>query len=132
MPLARDTNWDKEPLAHIATFLKIDLDNFESEVVNEWRPVLLACLHLSPDFKQQVEALKGLSKISGEALKVCLLDMDSIGAFRQKLGIAGTPTYLILHRGKEEGRMLGQADRESLTAFVLKTLPQTKSLSVFV
>ncbi|MBN1842038.1 MAG: thioredoxin family protein [Deltaproteobacteria bacterium] len=132
MPLAMDTNWDKEPLPVKTAFLNIDLDNFESEVVNEWRPVLLTCLHLSPDFKHQGEVLKGLSKIYGEALKVCLLDMNCIGAFRQKLGIAGTPTYLILHRGKEKGRMLGQTDRESLTAFVLKTLPQTKSLSVFV
>lgn len=126
-----DTLWNNKRLSE-SMVTKVGADNFESEVVNEWRPVLLACLHLSPDFKQQVEALKGLSKISGEALKVCLLDMDCIGAFREKLGIAGTPTYLILHRGKEKGRMLGQTDRKRLTAFVLKTLPQTKSLSVFV
>ena len=103
--------------------VSIGLDDFRCEVIEESRPVLVACIHSDSEFKEQVEALEGVSKTYGEALKVCLVNNAYVGALREKLGILGTPAFLILCGGKERDRMLGQADRKMLTAFVLRTLP---------
>ena len=104
--------------------VSIGLNDFQCRVVEESRPVLVACIHLDSEFKEQTEALEGVSKFYGEALKVCLLDEDSIEAWREKLGIGGTPAFVILYGGKERDRMLGKVDSNTLRAFVLRALPQ--------
>ncbi len=128
MLLGKDTYWDHKSLAETGASLTVGPDNFGCEVVDEERPVLLACSHLCPEFREQKEILQSLSKSYAGALKVCLLDTDCIAAFRETLGIVGTPTFLIFHGGKEKGRMLGRVDREALASFVLRTLPHIKSL----
>lgn len=100
----------------------IGFDDFESEVIEERRPVLVACIYWGSEFKEQTEALKSISKSYREALKICLLGTDSIGALREKLGIGGTPTFLIFYEGEEKGRILGRADSDTLRAFVIRTL----------
>ena len=61
----------------------------------------------------------------GKKLKVCLLDEDSVGAFL-KFGVEGSPAFIIFYDGEEKGRMLGKADKETLSNFILKTLPWYK------
>jgi hypothetical protein len=102
-------------------FISIGTDSFDSEVLMEKRPVLLACISRDYDYDEQTRALGGVSKRYGTKLKVCLLDEDSIGAF-MKFGIEGSPAFIIFHEGEEKGRMLGKADPQSLSTFVLKTL----------
>lgn len=96
-------------------------DSFDSEVLVEKRPVLLACIRRDYDYDEQTGVLGGISNKYGKKLKVCLLDEDSIGAF-MKFGIEGSPAFIIFHDGEEKGRMLGKADTQSLSSFVLKTL----------
>ena len=102
----------------------IGLNDFQCRVMQESRPVMVACIHLDSEFKEQTEALEGVSKFFGEALKVCLLDEDSIEAWREKFVIGGTPAFVILFGGKERDRMLGKVDSDTLRAFVLRALPQ--------
>ena len=106
-------------------FELISTDNFESGLLDEKRPVLLACIRRDHEFKEQTEVLERVSKSYGEDLKVCLLDGDFTGACR-RLGIEGTPTFLILYEGKEKARMLGKADMETLNSFVLRALPYSQ------
>jgi thioredoxin-like negative regulator of GroEL len=101
----------------------ISLDNFESKVAKEKRPVLLACIRHDHEFKGQKEILKAISSKYGEILKVCLLDEDSIRPFMKNFEIEGTPTFLIFHEGKEKGRILGLTDIEKLTSFIIRNLP---------
>ena len=98
-------------------------DNFGLEVIEEKRPVLLACPHRYFEFSEQIEVLKSVAKRYGEALKVCMLSEDFIRAFSEKFGIEGAPTFLILNAGEEINRMLGNADKETLIAFISQTLP---------
>ncbi len=106
-------------------FIPIGADSFDSEVLVEKRPVLLACISRDYDYVEQTGVLGGISKKYGRKLKVCLLDEDSIGAF-MKFGVEGSPAFIIYYEGEEKGRMLGKADKTSLSSFVLKTLPRYK------
>lgn len=115
--------WGNKPLDKKALFPIIRMDNFESEVINEKRPVLLLCIHRDFGFEEQEEVIESISKSYADVLKVCLLDNDFLGAFGEKLGVDGTPTFLIFQGGKEKGRMLGQADKETLVAFLSQALP---------
>lgn len=107
-------------------FTRIGADNFDSEIAAEKRPVLLA--YIVPDFtyKKQLEVLEIISKrYFGDLLKVCLLKEDFVWAHRH-LGIKGSPTVIIFYQGQEKGRMLGKADKESLSSFILQTLPNLR------
>lgn len=110
----------------IKMFTTIGADNFDSEITAEKRPVLLA--YIVPDFayRQQLEALESVSKrYFGDSLKICLLNEDFIKS-RRHLGIGGSPTFIIFYQGKEKGRKLGKADKESLSSFILQTLPNLR------
>jgi len=98
-------------------------DNFGLEVIEEKRPVLLVCSRRYFEFREQTEVLKSVSEKYGKTLKVCMLNEDFIRVFSEKFGIEGTPTFLIFNAGKEINRMLGKADKETLIAFISKTLP---------
>jgi len=100
----------------------IRLDSFESEVLEEKRPVLLAYIRRDHEYKKQTEVLESISERYGDTLKICLLDGNLSGAYK-KLGIEGDPTFFVFYKEKEKGRMLGKADRESLCSFVLQALP---------
>lgn len=106
-------------------FLSIGAESFDSEVLAEKKPVLLACISRDYDYDEQTGVLGGISGKYGKRLKVCLLDEDSIGAF-MKFGVEGSPAFIIFHEGEEKGRMLGKADKESLNSFIIKTLPRQK------
>ena len=114
----------------IEMFTTIGADNFDSEVIAEViagkRAVLLA--YIVPDFayRQQIEALESVSKkYSGDSVKICLLNEDFIKSHRH-FRIAGSPTFIIFYQGREKGRMLGKADKESLSSFILQTLPNLR------
>lgn len=102
-------------------FMLIKTESFGPEVLLEERPVLLACIRRDYDYAGQTKVLGGISKKYGKGLKICLLAEDSIGAV-MKLGIEGSPAFIIFHEGKEKGRMLGKADNKSLSCFVSRTL----------
>ncbi len=84
--------------------ISIGADSFDSEVLVEKRPVLIACVSRDYDYDKQTGVLGGVSKRYGKKLKVCLLDEDSIGAF-MRFGIEGSPAFIIFHEGVEKGRM---------------------------
>lgn len=101
----------------------IGLNNFEKEVVQERQPVLLLCMFWNSGFHKQMGIIERISNIYEEELKVCLLEEEFIGAFRQRFGVIGTPTFLIFVAGSEKERLLGHADQESLANFLSRTLP---------
>jgi thioredoxin 1 len=104
-------------------FILIGPDNFESEVTNEKRPVLLSFIHQDLEFEKHLEAMEGISKWYAGALKMCVLDAEFIGSLGEKLGVDGTPTFLVFEEGREKSRMLGQADKETLEVFLSQALP---------
>lgn len=106
-------------------FELISADNFEAKVLEEKRPVLLAYIRRDYEFKKQAEVLRNVSKMYDNELKVYQLDENSIGLIRM-LDIAGDPTFLIFHEGEEKERILGKANNETLSAFVLRNIQNFK------
>ncbi len=101
--------------------MAIDLirpENFAQEVIAERRPVLLLIMPRDDQFPQQLKLIEDIARRYGEVLKVGVLQEESIEAFKRDYGILGTPTFIILVEGKERGRILGLADRETLTDLI--------------
>jgi len=96
-------------------------NDFENEVLGCDRPVLMACLSRDFRFKEQKEILDSVLEDYGCSLKLCLRDKETLGDFR-KFGIEGSPTFIIFHEGKEQGRMLGMVERDSLNSFISRIL----------
>ena len=101
----------------------IGFENFEEEVIEERKPVLLLCMDRNAKFQEQIKVIKSISKTYGAALKVGLLEEEFIGAFKQRFSVLGTPTFLVFVNGSEKDRMLGLTNEEALTEFLSETLP---------
>jgi len=114
---------EREFVAKAPSIKLIGVYNFETEIIEERKPVFLACVDQNAKFEKQKEVINRISKIYGEALKVCLLEEGFIGTFRDRFNIHGTPTFLIFVEGKEKERILGQADQETLKSFIAQSLP---------
>jgi len=111
-------------------FTLVRADNFETEVLEEGTPVLLAYVRQDHMFKEQTEVLERVARTYHGGVKVCLLDEDFAGSFREKCDIKGAPTYLIFDAGEKMGRMLGLANGKSLTGFLVRTLPHFQKMAV--
>ena len=98
-----------------------DIDNFEKEIEKETGPVLLACIRRDYNYNEQEKVIRKISNKFSAVMKVCLLD-DESGAIYKKLGIEGTPTFLLFYNGEEKDRILGKTNLEKLNTFVLQAL----------
>jgi len=86
----------------------------EQEVLNAENPVLMAFLRKDKTFFEQIKMLETISKTCGDCVKVCLGDEYFLDMFFQQFGFSGTPFYLLLFNGKEQGRFFGRAAMDDL------------------
>lgn len=115
-------NCESESLSTNDFIRSIGADNFVREVLEESRPVLVLCMHRDSEFQAQIDIIEGKCRSYGERLKACLIDEESIGAFKEKFNVKGTPTFMIFIGGTEKGRMLGQVEQKAFEDFVSRTL----------
>jgi len=97
-------------------------DNFIEKVISEERPMLLLCMPRDDDFPSQLRLVQVIAGQHESWLKVGLLVDAFLDSFKINLCVAGTPTFLVFHGGKEKGRMLGLVDHRGLEEFVLEIL----------
>jgi hypothetical protein len=93
-------------------------DNFMQEVMLSQKPVLLLCMPFDEEFCAQLKIAERVAIERAGQLKVGLLEEAFLDTFKKNLQITGTPTFLIMFQGKEQSRMIGLADRQSLADFV--------------
>ena len=105
-----------------ASILLVGPQNFEKEVIQESRPVLLLCTQRDSDFNKQIEVMETVHSAFSEKLKACLLEQDFVELFMKMYDIKGTPTFIMFAGGQEKARLLGQAAPETLRDFVLRVL----------
>lgn len=114
---------NKDYLSRKEYIYLIGLEDFEHEVLKEKIPVLVLCMHQDPEFRTQVEIVERIKdEIYGDELKICLLEEESVGVFKTKYNVSGTPTFLVFSNGKEIARMLGQTEPAILKEFLFQTL----------
>lgn len=99
-------------------------DNFMDEVFSVSKPVLLLCMPHDADFPSQLKLMEDIAGQHKSWLKVGMLAEAFTEYFKNKFDIPGTPTFLILLKGKEKNRMLGLVDLQALENFILETLRQ--------
>ena len=104
-------------------FTSIAMDNFESEIRLELRPVLLACIRRGFEAKEQLKILEAVSRKIARNVKICLLYEGLNEAYRV-LSVEGTPTFILYLDGEEIGRILGKVSPKTLNEFVLEKLTQ--------
>lgn len=104
-------------------FTSVGMDNFESEITLELRPVLMACIRRGFEEKEQLKILKAVSSKIARNVKICLVYEGTNDAYRV-LSVEGTPTFLLYVDGEEVGRVLGKVNPETLIDFVLENLRQ--------
>lgn len=99
--------------------LEVSNDNFESEVVNSEKPVLV-------DFwaewcgpcKQIAPAVEEIAGEHSDKLKVCKMDVDANRETAVQFGIRSIPTLLIFKNGEVAGSQIGAVSKQQLLEFI--------------
>ena len=99
--------------------LEVSNDNFESEVVNSEKPVLV-------DFwaewcgpcKQIAPAVEEIASEHSDKLKVCKMDVDANRETAVQFGIRSIPTLLIFKNGEVAGSQIGAVSKQQLLEFI--------------
>jgi thioredoxin 1 len=101
--------------------LDITDSNFESEVLNSDKPVLVdfwavwcaPCIALTPTIEALAEKYEG-------AARVVKINVDENPAVTNRYGIRGMPTLILFKNGREEERVLGAVSRDALSRMMEK------------
>tara|TARA_B100001939_G_scaffold189954_1_gene163482 strand:- start:4 stop:330 length:327 start_codon:yes stop_codon:yes gene_type:complete len=99
--------------------LEVSNDNFESEVVNSEKPVLV-------DFwaewcgpcKQIAPVVEEIAGEHSDKLKVCKMDVDANRETAVQFGIRSIPTLLIFKNGEVAGSQIGAISKQQLLEFI--------------
>ena len=99
--------------------LEVSNDNFESEVVNSEKPVLV-------DFwaewcgpcKQIAPVVEEIAGDHSDKLKVCKMDVDANRETAVQFGIRSIPTLLIFKNGEVAGSQIGAISKQQLLEFI--------------
>ncbi len=97
-------------------------ETFWDEVISESKIVLLLCMPHDEGFPRQQRVLEEIAQLYKEKIKVVLPEEAFLDAFKKNLNVVGTPTFLILKRGKEIARVWGESDRETLIQILVDTV----------
>ncbi|MRR17048.1 MAG: hypothetical protein EG826_11390 [Deltaproteobacteria bacterium] len=107
------------PSNRVSLIHTIRPETFEDEVMAESKIVLLLCMPHDEAFPRQQRVLEEIAGIYRERIKVVLPEEAFLEVFKNNLRVVGTPTFLILKRGREIARVWGESDRETLIQILL-------------
>ncbi len=108
----------------------VGMDNFNREILESARPVLVLCMSKDKSFIAQMSEIEKVQTTYSRYLKTCLLDEDFLGAFMDRYSIKGMPTFLVFVEGKEQERLLGSVKYQDLVRVFLRVLPDLNRASV--
>ena len=98
--------------------IEITSDNFELEVMNSEKPVLIdfwaawcgPCKMLSPTVEAVAE--------EQDAVKVCKINVDDEEMLAMKFGVASIPTLVLIKNGEEVERSVGVVPKEAILELI--------------
>lgn len=99
----------------MADLLNVNNENFESEVINSDRPVLVdfwaewcgPCKALAP-------ILDEIATEVSDSAKVVKVNVDQAGELAQKYGIRGIPTMIFFKGGEAQGTLVGNQPKDEI------------------
>lgn len=95
----------------------IDRDIFENEVVTSVRPVLLCCYKNTVFHGDAVSSIEELSR-QFDTIQFYAAQEEELDYFFERLHFLGTPLFLFMVNGREQGRLLGAVSTDRLRAFI--------------
>ena len=99
--------------------LEVSNDNFESEVVNSEKPVLVDFwAEWSGPCKQIAPVVEEIAGEHSDKLKVCKMDVDANRDTAVQFGIRSIPTLLIFKNGEVTGSQIGAVSKQQLLEFI--------------
>ena len=95
--------------------LEVSNDNFESEVVNSEKPVLVdfwaewcgPCKMIAPILEENADEKEGI-------IKIAKVDVDSSPELAQKFEIMSIPTLIVFNNGEPAKRLVGAQGKHQL------------------
>ena len=99
--------------------LEVSNDNFESEVVNSEKPVLVDFwAEWCGPFKQIAPVVEEIAWEHSDKLKVWKMDVDANRETAVQFGIRSIPTLLIFKNGEVAGSQIGAISKQQLLEFI--------------
>jgi len=97
----------------------LDMQNFENEVINSDKPVLVdfyadwcgPCRMISPIIEQLAEQYEGKAKIAK-------VNVDSNGPIAVRYKVMGVPSLVFFKNGREVNRIVGAQPKWQLTSIL--------------
>jgi len=107
----------------MSNIVVVDDDNFESEVLQSNKPVLVdfGAVWCGP-CQRQLPILTAFAS-SNPDVKVCKLDVDDAPKTASKFAVRSVPTLIVFHHGNKAGTKIGLVSAKDLEHFVLSTTP---------
>lgn len=103
--------------------ISVDSNN-PQELLMTRGTALVACLGHTNEYIKQLKALIEISSWFAGALTILIISNGPLKNLKLRGGneitVLGTPTFLLLHDGKEQARFLGETDTEKLAEFLQK------------
>ena len=90
-------------------FTSVGMDNFDSEIRLEMKPVLLACIRRGYELREQIDLLEKVSRKYAHNLKICLL-YEGLNEIYRTLAIEGTPTFILFLGGGRKRADAGKGE----------------------
>jgi 3'-phosphoadenosine 5'-phosphosulfate sulfotransferase (PAPS reductase)/FAD synthetase len=98
-------------------------DNTYATLLEKPAPILVAYIHFGFNFNKQIQVVKQVSEMLNGKVSIYLLDDTFINSFSARYRIYGSPTFLLLKKGVEIDRLLGEVDENTLFMFLTRNLP---------
>ena len=95
---------------------------FEIELQGSVSPLLVAFLKRNERFSFQTKALERVEQTHMGKIRCFLFNPDYLDTAMDRFKVKGTPTFLLLDRGREMNRLIGESDRETLDEFIRTTI----------
>ncbi|MDD1728406.1 MAG: hypothetical protein LUQ50_04960, partial [Methanospirillum sp.] len=88
--------------------------DFIDSIAGSYLPVFIACIWNDKDIKENVIKLESIARYFYGEMNVYYALDDMFPYFRNKFGIPGTPTYIVIYKGDVLGTILGKISVQSL------------------
>lgn len=111
-------------------------NNNPQELWEIWGTALVVCLSHTNEYKRQLKNIIEISNLFAGTLEIFIIitgpskNLMFVGG--NEVRVYGTPTFLLLHNGKEQARFLGEADAERIERFLYENqLSVKKNRGIF-
>ena len=91
------------------------LENFEQEIKNERKPIILdVYASWCGPCQQMMPIVDELEKELGDTYKFAKLNVDEARDISIRYGVISVPTFLFMHHGEVKGKETGYMSKETL------------------